>query len=1264
MHLTRFLLTVFLTAPILAELPYADTAPPEQPGDYAAWLFLDGSGRLPVMYDPEESWWLTDARSDDPLTMYNPQEFYGVRGMSINRAWEVSTGRPDVAIAIIDSGIRWNQTAYCALLRKFYLNRAELPMPQGGPNLADTRFDGYDVNGDGIFNVEDYWSDPAVSDVNGNSWIDPEDLILLFSDGVDGDGNGYVDDISGWDFFENDNNPQDDTNHGHGTNQASYAAAEAVMADEPCPANAAEPFPRDPGTCPNCMIVPLRYADSFIGDANHFAEAVVYAVDNGIDIVECAAGTLNHTSFAQDAIDYAWRNGVVINISAADEAAAHQNWPAAYEHTVVHNSIKSPVVPGTTPESYLYVNGCTNYGSYLHVAIPSTRCSSQATGLASGVSGLLLSAAHNAVDRGDMTMYLRDDGSSAAYPLSSSEMSQLWRLAADDIDFSSGYPEHAFSGIWEEMRPDWWLSGSPAGENHFEVGSPVQNLLGVATSRYRSGPGWDYFTGYGRINAARLVRYIGLERETDSREFLPGRGPYGMGHDANLSAQDRIPPEADILTPLRMRQYGHAPDFKLLQPDDPANPDVLVVTGRAAANRVTAAGGRFDFILEWAPGPQGPPAPEAHALAAPGSEERSPGPWYTVTHQRNLEGAYVGELGRISIGDIATVLASTPSPFAITADPISPFESERYAVRLRLRVIAHPANPADSVNNEAVFQKQVHVYPAAETVVRNDLGLDGALTGGAGSPSFHDLDGDGRDELLLPTDDGLIHAFVNLETGTQLPGWPVSTLPAPGFPTGNNAYGRGELTRLPRSSLLFGTVAVADLDDDGSVEVIAADHDGRLYAWQVDGSLRTGFPVETDPAYSVEPPCGPDNIPICDDYAPNAMRDEMNDREKSFYAAPAIGDLDPTQAGLEIVASAADGHIYAWHQDGRPVDGWPVLLRDPQKIASMDPLTHAFVYHADSDWLPGNKGITSPALGDIDGDGFLEVVVTINEQYLETPNVAFGDSLILVALNLAGESGNGRIYALEHTGHATAETPQSLATPHLHDQAYAPGWPVALAILAADLLPTAGQGSTHQPVLADLDEDGTLEIISATHFGPGYLLDHDGSSYLGNRNDLYRALDRDEDSYGSAATADDGPGFPAFSGISVGKTGPDEAFHIAAGSAGIDRLLDLALAGHQYSGEDHLAIWRTDGTFADHAPIEINDLQFFTTPLFADATGDGIADVIHQSAFHDLVIADGIGDGTTTRYHTGGWHLGSAAIGRCAHAGTGRTGPPSGQLLS
>lgn len=1297
-------------APAAAVIPYGSPRPPgSSVYDYADYLFI-GSGDcsaddasvndLPDNFSCEGDWKFSDHRepngslSDtfDPAVANNPQEFYGVKGVGLNRAWEITTGRPDVVIAVLDSGIRWEEDRP-DLLRKHYLNRGELPVPAGGPNPDDTRFDGYDVDGDadadgvpdgvpdGVFNVADYWNDPRVSDLNGNGVIDPEDLIRTFSDGVDDDGNGYVDDISGWDFLEDDNDPQDDVDYGHGTGEAEDSTAEAGF---------------DDGNCPNCMVMSLRVGDSFIADVDHFAEAVVYAVDNGASVIQEALGTLNHTSFGQAAIDYAYRNGVIINASEADEAAGHHNWPAAYEHTMVVNSIRTPSLPTTRPYSYLYFNGCTNFGGYTFVSIPSTSCSSEATGRSSGVSGLLFSAAKNAVERGQMTNYIRDDGSEAPFPLSAEEAMQLWRLSADDIDFSSPCPIHPFC----DDAPGDVLSPLAPPNNYATTHA-------VPSTRYQTVQGWDYFTGYGRSNAARLVRYIGIEGHpvVGDREYVPG-SPYGVG-SSPLTAQDRIPPEADITWPRRWHQYAYDPDtFRLRLPDDPDDPTHIVVYGRAAANRVTAEGGTFDYVLEWAPHVQGTTFPQSldPAVAPPAdSEERSTGPWFEAARVTGLTAAYEGELGRIPVADVAAALAATPNPFLPATDPHSPFQPERFAVRLRLRVIAHPVDPADTVNNEAIHQKQIDVYPAAETVIRDDLGVPldgddpgiadidrlnvdarGRYSGGASSPAFHDLDGDGDEELIIATSDGVVHAFTDVVAGTELPGWPVTTDPLPslqrhivgdGATPVDNAYTRGEVTTEVYGAVLLGTPAIADLDDDGDLEVAIGDLEGKLYVWEHDGTRRPGFPVSVDRRLSEEPSCEGQGLAaggdgICDDYeaiphdgdppgtlrgTADRVRDRWNARDWGINSAPAVGDLDPTYPGLEIVVGANDSHVYAWHADGTPVDGWPVVLRDPAKVAAMDPTTRFWTYTEDAGQAIGSKVLVSPSLGDLDGDGDLEVVIGVNEEYAETPNSSpVGDPLLDV-LGAVVDSGNTRVYALHHTGAATPDTPESAVTPHLQDQAYLPGWPVPITLLVLDLLPYVGAGPNTQAVLFDADGDGTLEVAVASAAGPAYLLDHDGGSHLGTDPEgRYRTFASALTEFGPSSPATDGSTFVGVGALAVGSLDGGGHLTVVGPGAGVRRLLDVALEADQLGAEDHLLLWDADGPtagrFEPNAPVIVNDLQFFTAPIVADITGDGMAEAIQGTAVSDTV-AVGLAPSspntsdTAIRYFTGGWHVNAAAVG-------------------
>ena len=60
---------------------------------------------------------------------------------------------------------------------------------------------------------------------------------------------------------------------------------------------------------PTCQIVPMRVWDTFVVDTNNFAQAVLYAADNDIEVVEGASGALFNSRFARQAFEYAYRAG-------------------------------------------------------------------------------------------------------------------------------------------------------------------------------------------------------------------------------------------------------------------------------------------------------------------------------------------------------------------------------------------------------------------------------------------------------------------------------------------------------------------------------------------------------------------------------------------------------------------------------------------------------------------------------------------------------------------------------------------------------------------------------------------------------------------------------------------------------------------------------------------------------------------------------------------------------------------------------------------
>ena len=164
----------------------------------------------------------------------DPQELGGVRGdatadidPAAKTAWQITTGRPDVTIAVLDSGIKWNDAG-----------RHERPAPQGPPQhrraaAARGLHERTTATATASSTCDDYARRPARHDRNGPrrvgppGCLTPQDLIIAFSDGTDHDHNGYVDDIAGWDFVDNDNDPFDDVQYGHGTGEAEDSTAEA-----------------------------------------------------------------------------------------------------------------------------------------------------------------------------------------------------------------------------------------------------------------------------------------------------------------------------------------------------------------------------------------------------------------------------------------------------------------------------------------------------------------------------------------------------------------------------------------------------------------------------------------------------------------------------------------------------------------------------------------------------------------------------------------------------------------------------------------------------------------------------------------------------------------------------------------------------------------------------------------------------------------------------------------------------------------------------
>ena len=162
-------------------------------------------------------------------------------------AWDITQGSRDVIIAVIDSGV---EIFHPDIAPNRWYNTKEL---KGAGNLNDWR-----------------------------------------PNGVDDDGNGYVDDVVGWDFVYNVNNPRD-LNSGHGTHVAGIAAAAGNNGQGVA------------GVSWRSRIMPLAVQDYATGGLpiSAIVGALAYAQKMGAQVINMSLGAYGASQTLQDAINQA-----------------------------------------------------------------------------------------------------------------------------------------------------------------------------------------------------------------------------------------------------------------------------------------------------------------------------------------------------------------------------------------------------------------------------------------------------------------------------------------------------------------------------------------------------------------------------------------------------------------------------------------------------------------------------------------------------------------------------------------------------------------------------------------------------------------------------------------------------------------------------------------------------------------------------------------------------------------------------------------------
>ncbi|MCF8351003.1 MAG: S8 family serine peptidase [Bacteroidales bacterium] len=171
---------------------------------------------------------------DDPLYQNGSQEYLNT--INAPAAWDSITGDTSQVIAILDTGIDWNHP-----------------------------------------------------DLDENIWTNLGEL----PNGVDDDGNGYTDDIRGWDFINNDNDPNDDNSHG--THVAGIAGAEGNNGTGIT------------GVLWNVKLMPVKILQSSgAGSSSDFAAGINYAANNGATVINMSLGSYAESLTIKAALENAY----------------------------------------------------------------------------------------------------------------------------------------------------------------------------------------------------------------------------------------------------------------------------------------------------------------------------------------------------------------------------------------------------------------------------------------------------------------------------------------------------------------------------------------------------------------------------------------------------------------------------------------------------------------------------------------------------------------------------------------------------------------------------------------------------------------------------------------------------------------------------------------------------------------------------------------------------------------------------------------------
>jgi len=228
-------------------------------------------------------------------------------------AWDYTLGSHDVLVAITDSGVKWNHPD---LRANIWINPAESP--------------GMTID----------WNAGTISGGNG---VDA------------GEGGNKVDDLVGWDFYNNDNNPmQNFAANDHGTHVAGCAGA---VGDNEIGVV---------GTCPNVSILCCKGSSNTSPSTgvSYAYDQVKYAGEIGADIINASWGSVGSGTYPNSIVNYVTALGALVVTAAGNENTEHNASYQDYPADCTNALCVAAVAQGDVKASF------SDYGSTIDICAP------------------------------------------------------------------------------------------------------------------------------------------------------------------------------------------------------------------------------------------------------------------------------------------------------------------------------------------------------------------------------------------------------------------------------------------------------------------------------------------------------------------------------------------------------------------------------------------------------------------------------------------------------------------------------------------------------------------------------------------------------------------------------------------------------------------------------------------------------------------------------------------------------------------------------